>query len=256
MDADIVIWFTNQAMASALRRHPFLSTKGRVMLPGVDDPFHIDPPPYVPRKKMVLGHFGSLSNTRTFLPFIESIAFLKINAPDTYQDLEVHVYGGGLDEPSLRRAQLLGVTDRIRLFGRIETNPVSGLSGREQVLVHMRQCDVLALVHGDDAMCSEYIPSKLYEYLWMRRPILATVHNNPQMARLIREQGHQVAECSLENGGRSTDVSAALSKALTQLWTRWKIMGLPDIVSPRPYTTAASTHRLIDWAESTYRTNS
>jgi hypothetical protein len=91
------------------------------------------------------------------------------------------------------------------------------------------------LFTGDDAMCAEYIPSKLYEYLWMQRPILATVHNNPQMAQLIREQGRRCAECSLENGGRSTDASTPpYQTPLIQLWERWKINGLPG--TGKPYT--------------------
>jgi hypothetical protein len=75
------------------------------------------------------------------------------------------------------------------------------------------------------------------------------------MAQLIREQGHQVAECSLENGGRSTHASTALSDALIQLWERWKINGLPDIGKPTPYTTAASTQQLIAWVELIDQTN-
>jgi hypothetical protein len=191
-----------------------------------------------------------LSQTRTFLPFIHSLALIKSNSPLAYQDLEVHIYGGSLDEPSVQTAQSLGVWDRIRLFGRIEVDPATGCSGRDQVLALMRQCDVLALVHGEDAMCAEYIPSKLYEYLWMQRPILATSHDNPQMAQLIRDQGHQVAECSLQNGGRSTNASPALSEALIQLWERWKLHGLPDTGKPTPYTTASSTKQLIVWAGS------
>jgi len=248
--ADIAIWFTDQAMASALQRHPVLGVKGRVMLPGVDNPFHGVTPPYVAKQTMVLGHFGSLSQTRTFLPFIHSLALIKSNSPLAYQDLEVHIYGGSLDEPSVQMAKSLGVWDRIRLFGRIEVDPATGRSGRDQVLTLMRQCDVLALVHGEDAMCAEYIPSKLYEYLWMQRPILATSHDNPQMAQLIRDQGHQVAECSLQNGGRSTNASPALSEALIQLWERWKHRGLPDTGKPTPYTTASSTKQLIVWAGS------
>jgi hypothetical protein len=254
--ADIAIWFTDQAMASALQRHPVLGQKGRVMLPGVDKPFHGATPPYLPKQTMVLGHFGSLSKTRTFLPFIHSLALIKSSSPLAYQDLEVHIYGGSLDEPSVRTAQSLGVWDRIRLFGRIEADPATGRSGRDQVLARMRQCDVLALVHGDDAMCAEYIPSKLYEYLWMQRPILATAHDNPQMAQLIRDQGHQVAECSLRNGGRSINAADTLSDALIQLWQRWRLNGLPDTGKPTPFTCASSTKQLIAWAQSISHPNS
>jgi len=247
--ADLAIWFTEQALASAKHRNPKLGRKGRVLLPGVDNPFRVTPPPYVPTNKMVLGHFGSLSKTRTFLPFIHSLALIKSKSPQVYRDLEVHIYGGALDEPSSQTAKEMGVWDRIKIFGRVETDAVTGLSGRDQVLERMRQCDVLALVHGEDAMCAEYIPSKLYEYLWMQRPILATVHDNPQMAQLIRDQGHQVAECSLHNGGESTATSPVLADALIEAWTHWKRQGLPDNGRRTPYTTVSSTQQLLVWAE-------
>jgi hypothetical protein len=38
--------------------------------------------------------------------------------------------------------------------------------------------------------CEEYIPSKMYEYLWTQRPILALVWHNPQMERMLRELDH------------------------------------------------------------------
>ena len=99
-------------------------------------------------------------------------------------------------------------------------------------------------------MCAEYIPSKLYEYLWMQRPILATAHDNPQMASLIRDMGHQVAECSIVDGGKSTDVSEELSGMIFSLGQRWQQSGLPDLPTVTPYTTQASTQQLILWAES------
>jgi hypothetical protein len=249
LDADIAIWFTDQAMASALARHPVLGGRGRVMLPGVDDPFHGKlPPPYVRRKQLILGHFGSLSNSRTLLPFVHAMAILQKQAPKAYADLRIHIYGGQLDAPSVQAAEQLGVMDRITRFGRIETDPVTGLSGREQVLHRMRECDALALVHGEDAMCAEYIPSKLYEYLWMQRPIIATVHDNPQMATLIREQGHFVAECPLQPGG-SVQAAPELARLLQQLWQHWRSTGLPDSGRITPYTTAASTAQLMSWAQ-------
>ena len=76
-DADIAIWFTDSAMQSALLRHPQLGDRGRVMLPGVDNPFHVDVPAYARKDKFILGHFGSLSDTRTFLPFVRALLLIK-----------------------------------------------------------------------------------------------------------------------------------------------------------------------------------
>lgn len=252
-DADVAIWFTDQAMASAKARHPSLGNRGRVMLPGVDDPFHgAPPPPYVRGEHLVIGHFGSLSKSRPLLPFVHALSLLQTQDPEVYADVQIHIYGGQLDEPSLKAAEELGVLEHIKRWGRLETDPVTGFSGRDQVLQRMRACDALALVHGDDAMCAEYIPSKLYEYLWMSRPIVSTVHDNPQMAAILREQGHGVAERPLKPGG-SVQTAPELAEQLKQLWLRWHAEGLPDATERTPYTTAASTTQLLAWAQAIYR---
>jgi Glycosyl transferase 4-like domain len=248
-DADIAIWFTDQAMASALARQPALGNRGRVMLPGVDDPFDGLPmPPYVRGKHFVLGHFGSLSNSRTLLPFVHALSLLKDQEPAAYADIRIHVYGGRLDDPSAQAAEQLGVMDRIVEFGRLETDPVTGLSGRDQVLHRMRGCDVLALVHGDDAMCAEYIPSKLYEYLWMHRPIVATVHDNSQMSRLLTEMGHAVTETSVLNGEKSTKASVGLVFHMKNFWQKWKLDELQDFPDLPKWSTKRSVQQLIKWA--------
>jgi hypothetical protein len=112
----------------------------------------------------------------------------------------------------------------------------------------MRECDILLLVHGDDPMCSEYIPSKLYEYFWMQRPIIATAHDNPQLIKIINDQGHFVADCTLRDKGKSTDASVKVSNHLNDLWRKWKSSGLSDSKLPTPWTTLKSTQELIAWA--------
>ena len=248
-DADIAIWFTDQAMQSALRRNPQLGGRGRVMLPGVDNPFHGTVPTYIRKDKFILGHFGSLSEKRTFLPFIHALSILKQNQPETYRDVEIHIFGGNLDSSSIESAKGLGVMDKIVLHGRLENDTAIGISGRDQVLMHMRTCDALALVHGEDPMCAEYIPSKLYEYLWMQRPILATVHDNPQMAQLLKEFGHSPVESSLQNGGKSTNASEKISKKIISLWDSWTDSKLYDNEIISNYTTKQSVHNMMQWVD-------
>ena len=112
----------------------------------------------------------------------------------------------------------------------------------------MRQCDALLLVHGEDAICEEYIPSKLYEYLWMQRPILATVHDNPQMANILRGQGHRVAEASLRNGSSSQNTAPELAQHIVTMWHQWRTTGLHDSGRISPSTTQTSTQQLMGWA--------
>lgn len=246
-DADIAIWFTDQALASARQRHPQLAERGQVMLPGIDRPF-VALPPYQSHEKFVIGHFGSLSPTRHLVPIVTALDLLSERRPDLVAATELHVYGGSLDQISSEALAGSRAGQCLRDFGRIEADARTGLSGREQILHRMRSVDVLLLLHGEDALCSEYFPSKLYEYLWMQRPILAVVHRNPQMASLIRGQGH-VAVLSGEDGTDSAAVSRELAAALEQLFDRWRSAGLRDNGQASPYTTEAAVAQLLGWVD-------
>lgn len=238
-DSDVAIWFTDQALASAKRRHPQLGGRGKMMLPGIDAPFK-ELPPYVPGSKMVIGHFGSLSATRNLTPIIAALEALVKQRPEVRDFVELQVTGGPLDSVSEAYIAQSSVRDLVRHLGRIEADPVTGLSGRTQILRRMRSADVLLLLHGTESICAEYMPSKMYEYLWMQRPILATVHANPQMAVLLRGQGHSVVE--------TQDASAleALALLTVQLLECWQGCGLSDNGLSSPYTTKAAVCKLLD----------
>ena len=237
-DADVAIWFTVQALASAKRRHPQVGERGKMLLPGIDAPFKVLPP-YVPGAKMVIGHFGSLSATRNLTPIISALEALVSQRPELRAVLELQLTGGPLDELSQAAIAQSPVRDLVRHLGRIEADPMTGQSGREQILHRMRSVDVLLLLHGTEPICAEYIPSKLYEYLWMQRPILATVHGNPQMAALLRGQGHSAVET------QGVGAQQALSLATTQLVARWESTGLEDNGLSSPYTTQAAVGQLL-----------
>jgi hypothetical protein len=245
--ADVAVWFTNQALASALARNPQLGNKGRVMLPGVDKPFK-DMPPYKPGAKMVVGYFGSLSATRNLTPMFKAMELLHASNPMVLSKLVLHITGGPLDEVSA--AYLQGMNPEIRQavqhLGRIEHDPISGLSGREQILRRMRATDVLLLLHGQEPICAEYMPSKMYEYLWMQRPILATVHLNQQMAEILQSDCHYVVETDRQ----SVDKTAlALAEKIHSLCLQWSRHGLSDNGRASPYTTFASVKKLISFVD-------
>jgi glycosyltransferase involved in cell wall biosynthesis len=246
-DADVAIWFTDQALAGARARHPQLGERGKVMLPGIDRPFQ-QLPPYQAGAKFIIGHFGSLASNRNLAPILAAMEWLVEQRPELQDKIELHLYGGPVD--SISSGLLAGspVRQCVRHFGRIEADSQTGLSGREQILHRMRAVDVLLLLHGEDPLCEEYIPSKLYEYLWMQRPILAIVHRNPQMAAMIRGQGHVVIGTG-ENGADNSAVKRELAAALEQLFERWRTQGLPDNGQDSPYTTEAAVAQLISWVD-------
>jgi hypothetical protein len=131
-------------------------------------------------------------------------------------------------------------------FGRLETDPVSGATGRDQIAQRMRWADVLLLLHGTDSICSEYIPSKLYEYLWMQRPILALVHENPQMAAMLDRPRHWVIQTDAESETIFL-TEAALCTVILSAATAWQRSDLRDDWWESPLTTAAGVGNILAW---------
>ncbi|MEI6662612.1 MAG: hypothetical protein WCL01_10835, partial [Comamonadaceae bacterium] len=243
--ADIAIWFTDQALASAKRRHPQLGERGHVVLPGVDSPFKAMPE-YRPTEKMRIGHFGALSTTRNLLPMLAAMEQIQKTQPEVFPFMELHVYGGPLDAQSKAHLEISNIRNHIKHFGRIEADLVLGLSGRDQILKLMRSMDVLLLLHGHEPICAEYIPSKMYEYLWMQRPILALVYRNPQMELLLVKEGHEVVQVP-EKETPLLEMTNLLVSALLALYEKWSNKNLNDNFRTSPYTTKETVNRMLSF---------
>jgi hypothetical protein len=243
--ADAAIWFTDQALASAKRRHPQLGARGHVVLPGIDSPFKVMPV-YRPSEKMRIGHFGALSATRNLVPLLVAMEEIHKTQPEVLKFIELHVYGGPLDAGSKAQLEISKIRSCVKHFGRIEANPLSGLSGRDQILKLMRSMDVLLLLHGNEPVCAEYIPSKLYEYLWMQRPILALVHRNPQMESLLMKEGHTVVQVSGQENP-SSEITNLLANSLVTLYEKWAMNSLKDNSRSSPYTTNETVQRMLSF---------
>jgi glycosyltransferase involved in cell wall biosynthesis len=243
--ADAAIWFTDQALASAKRRHPQLGARGHVVLPGIDSPFKVMPE-YRPSEIMRIGHFGALSATRNLVPLLVSLEEIHKTQPEVLKFIELHVYGGPLDAGSKAQLEISKIRSCVKHFGRIEANPLSGLSGRDQILKLMRSMDVLLLLHGNEPVCAEYIPSKLYEYLWMQRPILALVHRNPQMESLLMKEGHTVVQVSGQENP-SSEITNLLANSLVTLYEKWAMNSLKDNSRSSPYTTNETVKRMLSF---------
>ena len=243
--ADLAIWFTEAALASARKRHPALGMRGKTMVPGVDPP-KVALQPYRRGAHFVIAHFGSLAPTRNLVRVVSAVEQVLRMAPELRGVLQVHTYGGPLDALSAQAIERSDAREAFVHFGRLETDPVSGLSGRDQIAQRMRCAEVLLLLHGTDAICAEYIPSKLFEYLWMQRPILALVHENAQMAAMLSAQNHVVVQTNQETE-RGDATEQALSQgimALTHAWLRGDEL---ERGCSSPYSTGAAVRQMLDW---------
>jgi len=204
--ADLAWWFTDGALAGAKSRHPELGSRGVVILPGVGKP--TVSAEYLRGEQMIISHFGSLSDTRSMLPFVEALHILLQRKPEIRAKLRVHVYGGAIDRAGKAAISKLGLDDVFLAFGRLERSAETGFSGREQVLQRMYQADCLLLIHGTISDCREYIPSKLYEYLWTERPVIALTYQNAQLDQMVKEFGGFVAA-----GDKQDEIAATIERA-------------------------------------------
>jgi hypothetical protein len=219
--ADLAWWFTDGALAAARARTPALGARGLMVLPGSDPPMHRVT--YRREARCVLAHFGSLSATRSLAPALHGLAALLRRRPELRPLVRVEVYGGDIDAEARAAVTSHRLDDVVAVLGRLEHDPLTGRSGRERVVERMQQVDVLLMMHGQVSECAEYIPSKLYDYFWARRPVLALTWRNAQLDALVHAHGGVAAP---------TDQPYAIEAALEQMLTRWQANDLPNVDVP------------------------
>jgi hypothetical protein len=190
-------------------------------------------------KHCVFGHFGSLSSSRSLAPALRGLAALLQRRPELSELLRIEVYGGGLDVEAEQAVAALGLAPQVQVIGRLEHDPVTGISGRERVMQRMQGMDVLLMMHGQVPECPEYIPSKLYDYFWAQRPVLACTWRNPQLDALVHEHGGMAVP---------TDDPVAITTALETAYERWLRNDLADTQSP-PLSVQAAVDTIMARAD-------
>jgi hypothetical protein len=216
--ADLAWWFTDGALHYAKVRNPNLNrpnnTHGFVLMPGAEPPGGlITNQPHSYTKQLNLCHFGSLANDRSLSTILNALVLLLSKYPEAREYLRVHAYGAPLDPLTLEALKSLKFDDLLLTHGRLEKDCITGKSGRERVAERMQAADVLILLHGNDEWCAEYIPSKLYDYLWTGRPIWGITHHNPQLNQMLLDRG---AYLSLQSDPQTIEL------ALERIWLDWK----------------------------------
>jgi hypothetical protein len=221
--ANLAWWFTTGALEGARSRYPELGNRGKFILPGVEKP--TVSAEYKRGTQMVISHFGSISDTRSMLPVVIAINTLLEQKPEMRPFVRIHIYGGSLDRKSKVEIARCQLDDIFVNFGRLEKDHKTGLSGREQVVKRMFQADYLLLLHGTISDCREYIPSKLYEYFWAQRPIIALTYQNPQLDQMIIERDGYLAHAD-----QPEEVLRVIERAYSD-WqnNRIKVSSIPAI---------------------------
>lgn len=216
--SDYVWWFTDGALHYAKVRNPNLNTSnnavGFVVMPGANPPGGLhEKSQHQYGQYLNLCHFGSLANDRSLSIVMRAANTLFEKFPEARNHLRIHAYGAPLDSLSQEAIHRYGFSDILLAHGRLERDPVTGISGRERVAQKMQEADVLILLHGNDEWCAEYIPSKFYDYLWSGRPIWGITHRNPQLDQMLLDRKSYL----------STDGDeAGIAMALEKIWLDWR----------------------------------
>jgi len=188
----IVWWFSEGAELVAKRRCNINLNNTFNHFAGANPP--MPDIKYKRREKLIFSHFGSLTPGRSLKIFLMGIFELIESGQVDENILEIHIYGGELDTTSLGILKKYGLEKIIFPHGRIEA--IESESGRSLIMRKMICSDVLVLMHGEDKNCSEYIPSKFYEYLQARRAILAYPYKNSQFTKLLERSNCYISDKS------------------------------------------------------------
>ena len=234
LNAKAVIWYTQGALNEARFRYSRLMEVGHLVRPGMSPP-DFSNVSYEKGKKLRFCYFGGLSKERSLSDFIEALKLILIDNPDLAEIIEVHTFGGKLDELTQLASQNLpsGV---LKKHGRLGRDQSSGRSGRQRVLEEMRKADFLILIHGTGEICSLYIPSKTYEYIWARRPIIALSPYSDEFRELLDEREHLIVDKSNQN-----EIKDAILESVSK-WTRSQC---PDCEFTKPFSAKDATEQII-----------
>lgn len=231
------LFFTDQAGAKAMKRNPGFTDKLIVIRPGAS-PAENWTQTYQKQDKIHFGYFGSLASRRNLKKVFKAFHDLLQEEPDLSGLVAIDIYGTTLDPVTSQALDAYHLENIVTVHGRLEYDPQTGKTGREQVLEAMKRMDVLILVHGDDIFrCDEYIPSKLYDYMLVQRPILGLTHPGSELQTMLEDNGFFAADSQNEKQIKST---------LVQLVAQWKKNGLPDCEHASPLTVKGAVNQLME----------
>jgi glycosyltransferase involved in cell wall biosynthesis len=178
-----LIFTARSTLQLYLDRYPALSPeKCRLILNGYDDEDFVgltQSPNYKGQQPFYLLHMGELyPEERDPRPFFRALGRLKKEGRADASALKVGLRASGAEDYHARMIRECDIEDLVQLL--------PALSYRE-ALQEAANADALLLFQGSS--CNHQIPAKAYEYLRLRKPILALTTEIGDTAAILRENG-------------------------------------------------------------------
>ncbi len=203
--ADAIIVVTQESMDLIAKKYP--AAQGRIhLIPNGYDPDDfrsgIDLDPKRPKCRII--YSGSLTRRRNLHTFFEALAELE-NQKHISTQLEI-LFVGAIHAENWSIIQEHGLVNIIHF-----TDHVS----HKESIQYLHNSDVCLLVSTSEEGSRTVIPSKIYEYIGARKPILALADPDSATARLIREGNLGTITAS----GKKEDIKISLLNILNQYQT-------------------------------------
>jgi glycosyltransferase involved in cell wall biosynthesis len=173
--ADLIVANTEQLKEEMLERYPD-RIDSMMVLPNSFDPMNfIDLPKLsLNRNKLIIAHAGFLYLGRDPIDILNALSDLIKNKIDIAQQIEFHQIGKIQLEYDLNEK----TTEMM-----IEKQVVNaGQMDHRQCLGYLSMADVLILIQPNT---NTQIPSKLYEYIYLEKPIISVTNKDGALGRMI-----------------------------------------------------------------------
>ncbi len=204
--ASAVVFLAEGAREKALCGTGIKHEKARVIYPGAAAPNL----PSAARSKgefCRFAHFGSLGGPRNVGTFLDALDRVFASNPELSEKIRLDLYGT-MDAVSRKQIEQFKYPEVITDFGKVP---------RQEALEAMQKSDVLLLIQQLDDLSFYTIPSKIYEYFQVSRPVFGMVYRNKGLRELLLKYGHFAAESD------SVDETA---ERISEIVKKWQSDGL------------------------------
>lgn len=143
-----------------------------------------------PNEIIQAAHLGRLYGLRKVTPFIEALRILKSEDPDLSKKIVFHQYSE-IQKNDVELIKKYGLEDVFVLHDKV--------SYKESIDV-MKKADVLLLFDTlmPEAKIQPYLPSKIVEYLLLKKPVLGICDDNSPSYRILKEYGFDTVGSDVE----------------------------------------------------------
>lgn len=214
-EADYVVCNTPTMRARLCERLPFVAEKSTVIMNGFDRDRLVDVEPIRPGpvSDFILTHAGQFYGRRSPIPLFRALRRAMETQSTTGRRIRLTLIGPDQYDgvPLEKLARMEGVENHVTIIGpKPHRETLSLLAGSDAVL----------LVGSNGPGSDLQVPNKLFEYLALRRPILAVVAPANPSANVLNAAQADAIVCDPEEPDSLTDALACLMNSSILCSTR------------------------------------